>query len=354
MTELITPDLLARAADPPLRVGRGTLPATLRALPHGWSLVTQAEPLAHLDPGLIAAAGASTHLVDSLAVEALHRLAAGLPDGAAPVVGLGGGMALDAAKWCAWRTGRPLVLVPGAVSVDAAVTNTIAVREAGGVVYRGFVVADAIVLDPELVTRAPARLNRAGVGDLLSIHTGLHDWRRGAAAGTIAFDEGIAAAAAAVLDRIEVLAPEIGAVGDAGLEGVLRAYAEVNALCLRAGHSGPEEGSEHYFGYALEQATGRSFVHGELIGLGTVLMATLQENDPDRPRRILDACRVDWSPAALGVDRAAIHEALVGLPAFVRAQQLPRSVIDQSDLGPGAADALLARVLGPIPDAIPA
>ena len=83
-------------------------------------------------------------------------------------------------------------------------------------------------------------------------------------------------------------------------------------------------------------------------------MATLQENDPDRPRRILDACRVDWSPAALGVDRAAIHEALVGLPTFVRAQQLPRSVIDQSDLGPGAADALLARVLGPIPDAIPA
>ena len=349
MPDRLDPDLVRRAANPPLRIGRGLLPATLRALPRGWSLVTQVEPLAHLDPALLETAGATTHVVDSLAVDALDRLVAELPPGNAPVVGLGGGIALDAAKWCAWRTGRPLVLVPGVVSVDAAVTNTVAVREAGGVVYRGFVVADAIVLDPDLVTRAPVRLNRAGVGDLLSIHTGLQDWRLGAAAGTIAFDDEIAGTAAAVLDRVEALAPEIGAVSDAGLDGVLRAYAEVNALCLRAGHSGPEEGSEHYFGYHLEQVAGRSFVHGELIGLGTVLMAALQGNDPDRPRRILAASRVDWSPAALGVDRAAVREALAGLPAFVRAQGLPHSVIDEADLGPAAVDALLVRVLDPAP-----
>lgn len=354
MRDRLDPDLLRRAASPPLRIGRGMVPATLRALPRGWSLVTQAEPLAHVDPALIASVGATTHLVDSLDVDALDRLVAGLPPGDATVVGLGGGMALDAAKWCAWRTGRPLVLIPGVVSVDAAVTNTVAVRDEGGVVYRGFVVADAIVLDPDLATRAPARLNRAGVGDLLSIHTGLHDWRLGAAAGTITFDDDIAGAAAAVLDRVEALAPEIGAVSDAGLEGVLRAYAEVNALCLRVGHSGPEEGSEHYFGYHLEQVVGRSFVHGELIGLGTVLMATLQGNDPARPRRILRACRVGWSPTALGVDRAAVREALVGLPAFVRAQRLPHSVIEHADLGPAAVDALLVGVLGPAPRPTPA
>jgi glycerol-1-phosphate dehydrogenase [NAD(P)+] len=208
-------------------------------------------------------------------------------------------------------------------------------------------VADLVVLDPDLVARAPARLNRAGIGDLLSIHTGLHDWRLGAEAGRISYDNAIAASAADVLDRIEVLAPQVGAVTDAGLEGVLRAYVEVNALCLRAGHSGPEEGSEHYFGYRLEQVTGRSFVHGELIGLGTVLMATLQRNDPARARAILDASQLDWRPAALGVDRATIREAVLGLPGFVREQRLPYSIIDQADLGPAAVDALLSWVLGP-------
>ena len=76
MIEPITSELRARAADPSLRIGRGTLPATLRALPRGWALVTQVEPLAHLDPELLAAAGATTHVVDSLAIDALDRLPA--------------------------------------------------------------------------------------------------------------------------------------------------------------------------------------------------------------------------------------------------------------------------------------
>ncbi len=353
MPDRLDPDLVRRAANPRIIVGPGALARELGRLVGPWALVTQAEPRALLRADVLAPAVAIRD-VDSLAATDLDRLVDSLPESTGVIVGLGGGMALDAAKWCAWRTGRPLVLAPGVVSVDAVVTNAVAVREAGGVVYRGFVVAEAIILDPDFVRQAPARLNRAGVGDLVSIHTGLHDWRLGAAAGAIPFDDGIAAAAAAVLDRVEALAPAIGGVTDAGLEGVLRAYAEVNALCLRAGHSGPEEGSEHYLGYRLEQVTGRSFVHGELIGLGTILMATLQGNDPARPRRILEACRVDWSPAALGVDRAAIREALVGLPAFVRAQHLPHSVVDEVDLRPVAVDALLALVLGPASHATPA
>ena len=336
--------LVERALDPPIVVGPGRLPDEIAALDGPWALVTQAEPLALLPPGLIDTA-AAVRTVTSLAAAELEALADGLPPGTRWVVGLGGGMALDAAKWCAWRRGARLLLAPGIVSVDAMVTNTVAVREGGGVVYRGFVVADRIVVDPALIRRAPARLNRAGVGDLLSIQTGLADWRLGAQAGSIAFDEEVAGAAAAVLDRVEAVAPEIGAVSAAGLETMVRAYAEVNALCLRVGHSGPEEGSEHYFGYRVEGVTGRSFVHGELIGLGTVLMATLQANDPARAVRILDACRVAWRPEDQALERDVLVAALAGLPAFVRARGLPHSIVDEADLSPASAAALLDRAL---------
>jgi glycerol-1-phosphate dehydrogenase [NAD(P)+] len=341
---MLDSDVMRRAVSPNLRVGRGLLPNVLRALEGPWALISQVEPRRALEPSLVGRA-AAVRDVASLAEADLDQLVAGLPDAIETVVGFGGGAAIDAAKWVAWRRGCGLVLAPSIVSVDAVVTNTIAVRRDGGIVYDGFVVADEIVLDPEVVARAPARLNRAGVGDLLSIHTGLEDWRRGAAAGRIAFDSDVAAEAAAVLDRVEALAPEIGQVSDRGLEGVLRAYARVNELCLRVGHSGPEEGSEHYFGYCLERLTGRSFVHGELIALGTVLMASLQANRPERPRRILAACGVDWHPSALEVDVAAVRGALIGLRAFVRGQRLPHSVIDDVDLTPEACDALIARVL---------
>jgi glycerol-1-phosphate dehydrogenase [NAD(P)+] len=342
---VIEADILRRASAPNMECGRGLLPTRIAALTGSWALISQPELRMLLDDRLVARA-AAVYDVDSLALADVERMSQGLPASVETVVGFGGGMALDAAKWAAWRRGATLILAPSIVSVDAVVTNTIAVRRGGGITYEGFVVADRIVLDPEIVTRAPERLNRAGVGDLLSIHTGLDDWRRGAGAGTIAFDDGIAAAAAAVLDRVEALGPEIGAVSDAGLEGVLRAYADVNALCLRVGHSGPEEGSEHYFAYHLEHLTGRSFVHGELIALGTMLMATLQRNAPLRPRRILEACRVRWRPDAIGVDRSVVRETLLGLRDFVRDQRLPHSIIDEADLAPAATDALIASVLG--------
>ena len=110
--------------------------------------------------------------------------------------------------------------------MDAPVTNTVAVRRAGTVVYEGFVVAESIVADLALIARAPARLNRAGVGDLLSIHTGRFDWALGARAGTVAFDAAIDAAAAAALlvpdlaHEVEVdrAAGEVELLDDAGLE----------------------------------------------------------------------------------------------------------------------------------------
>lgn len=340
----VAPDLLERAMHPRLLVGRGVLAQATAFLEGRVLLLTQPGPLAALDPA-IRARPDHVAMVDSLAARDLEALIASLPE-ADHVVGIGGGMTLDAAKYVAWRRDLPLLLAPSVVSVDASVTNTIAVRRDGTVVYEGFVVADAIVADLDLIAAAPARLNRAGVGDLLSIHTGLFDWRLGAAAGRIALDEAIAARAAAVLERLYGLADEVAAVSDVALEAILRGFVEVNELCLRAGHSGPEEGSEHYFGYRLEAVTGRSFVHGELIGLGTALMAALQGNDPARVVAFLDACRVEWRPAAQGLDRAVLREALAGLPAFVRSAGLPYSIVDEAALTLEVADHLLDTVFG--------
>lgn len=335
---MIDPDLLARAMRPDLRIGRGILERELD-LPGRVALLSQPGPFEAL-PAAVVARFERVAMVESLAAGDLERLAASLR-GIEAVVGVGGGMTVDAAKFVASSLAVPLVLAPSIVSVDAAVTNTIAVRRGDRVVYEGFVVADRIVADLDLIAAAPARLNRAGVGDLLSIHTGLSDWRRSAAQGGLAWDDAVADAAAAVLERLLGMADAIAAVTDAALEAILRGYAEVNALCLRVGHSGPEEGSEHYFAYLVEALTRRSFVHGELVGLGTVLMARLQDNEPERVAAFLDACGVGWRPAGQQLDKAVLREALMGLPAFVRRASLPVSVIDEGRLDDRTVDRLL-------------
>ena len=331
--------LLERAIRPDLRIGRGILVPLVEDLDGRLAMVSQPEPLASLPPAVLGRVD-ETVMVGSLAHADLDALEAGLPP-IDRVIGFGGGMVLDAAKYVAWRREIPLILAPSVISVDAAVTNTIAIRRGGVVAYEGFVVAEMIVADLELLRTAPARLNRAGVGDLLSIHTALIDWRLGAAAGRIAFDSAIAGEAAEVLERLYGLVAEVARVSDVALEAILRAYVRVNELCLRVGHSGPEEGSEHYLGYRLEALSGRSFVHGELIGLGTVLMARLQGNDPDRVSGFLDRCGVAWRPADQGLDGSLLRDALAGLPAFARDHRLPFSILDDVDLGPPEITRLL-------------
>jgi glycerol-1-phosphate dehydrogenase [NAD(P)+] len=336
------PDTLARARDPDLRVGRGILASHLEGLSGSFALVSQPEPLAMLDTGLV---GRASTVVEATSLEEtlLKGLLADVASSDA-IVGVGGGVTMDTAKYLAWRTGWPLILVPSIISVDASVTNSIAIRRAGKVAYEGFVVADPIIADLDLVARAPPRFNRAGVGDLLSIHTARHDWALGARAGRITFDDGVDTGAAEVLASLYAVVDEVAAVTDGALEHLIRAYVRVNALCLDAGHSGPEEGSEHYFAYAAEAMTGRSFVHGEIVSLGVVLMASLQGNDPGRAADFLDRCAVGWRPHRQGLDGRTVEAILAALPQFVREAGLRYSVIDETHFDAATIAAAIANV----------
>jgi len=93
------------------------------------------------------------------------------------VVGVGGGTALDTAKFLAWKHGATLIQVPTITSVDAGFTDAIGVRVNGNVQYVGKIMPEMVVLDFPLIRSAPKHLNRAGVGDILSCHTGLFDWK---------------------------------------------------------------------------------------------------------------------------------------------------------------------------------
>jgi glycerol-1-phosphate dehydrogenase [NAD(P)+] len=205
--------------------------------------------------------------------------------------------------------------------------------------YQGFIEADRIVLDVDLVRTAPARLNRAGIGDLLSIHTALWDWASGGRVGAARFDEGVAQLAAAVLGTVDALADEIASVTEEALKAMLVGYADINDMTVASGHAQMEEGSEHYLGYFLEKLTGRAFVHGEIVALGTVLMSRLQGNDPARAQGIADRSGVEWRPAQLRLSRRELTDALRGLQEFVEQSGLPHSVVNERPLdGPTLAE----------------
>ena len=240
------------------------------------------------------------------------------------VVGIGGGQAIDLAKFFAWKLSVRLVTIPTVISVDAFVTAAAAIRRDHKIVYVGATSPDPLVIDYDLIRTAPAELNIAGVGDLLSIHTATYDWEIAERYKHSEFpfsQESVAKARSILKSHILDKECEIKSLSDEGLQTIIDGYIEINTICLPAGHYRVEEGSEHYIFYELESRLQRSFVHGHIVGLGVYLMSKLQNNESDAILTFMNNVGLRYQPKQMELTKADVIHSLKNLQQFIQAQK---------------------------------
>jgi len=306
---------------------------------------TQPEPWAHAAPSF-EGSGASVHVVGAMDHAEVRAASEGVEAGR-PVFGVGGGAVVDQAKHAAWANGSPLVLVPTILSVDAPFTREVGVREDGRVRYVGKVVPEHLLVDFDLIRTAPKLLNRAGVGDLVSIHTALWDWERGARhrEGDV-YEPTVAEGSRQILERLYAGAAELRDVSDDGLRLLGDLFVEEVRLCDIVGSSRPEEGSEHHLAYCLEERTRWSYLHGQLVCLCVLLAGALQGQDLSELAGFFRTIELDVSPEATGTNDEELIGAMVAAPAYVRSEEqlLPAVFHLREAVSEGEARETVARV----------
>ena len=308
----------------PAEYGRGLLAQHVAGL-DSYVVITHPEPWAVLEPTLPHPPALVIEAGD-LTPEHLEHLVATVPE-VGTVVGIGGGSAMDTAKWLHWRRSIPLIQVPSLPSVNACFTRMTALRDSGGVRYEGDAQPQRVLIDFDLMAAAPPALVRGGIGDVLSCHTARHDWALAAAEHKgFPWDDHAAAMSLAYLDELEALAPHLAAGEDEGVRRLMECHRDIGWRCHEMQHARFEEGSEHFFAYTFEEVTGRTIMHGELVTMGVLVMSTIQGNDPARPRRIADLAAMRTDPGELGVTWDEIETTLRRLPSFVEEQGLWWSV----------------------------
>jgi glycerol-1-phosphate dehydrogenase [NAD(P)+] len=311
-------------------------------IPIPFAVTTMPEPWAAVAPRL-GRASASVIEVTSMDESVVSELERSVKPVKA-VLGVGGGAAMDMAKYLCWKRGVPLYLIPTIASVDAAVTSSIAVRVDGKVRYVGKAEPVLVGVDFPVVRGAPAGLNRAGVGDILSIHTALWDWKRSSERGKDPYSEEMAAAASAMLRRMEEKIADLRDVSEDGVRLLFDLYNEENDLCEQWGNSRPEEGSEHFFAYNVEYLTGQHFVHGELVCLGVYVLSHIQDNRPEWVHNFINAVGVRYRLSELDISKETFREALLTIKDFAEKERFFYTVINETNFDGPLVDAVLSNL----------
>ena len=178
-------------------------------------------------------------------------------------------------------------------------------------------------------------LNIAGVGDLLSIHTASFDWAYANSKdkSEYPFKKEAINGGKKILDFIYNNIGNIKENNNNGLRAIVEAYISLNSICLPIDHFRIEEGSEHYLFYELEKRLKRSFIHGEIIGLGIYLMSRLQKNKFDFITNVMDSVSLDYHPVKMKIQRKDLMGSLLNLKDFVKSKEkLWYTIIDDSEI----------------------
>jgi glycerol-1-phosphate dehydrogenase [NAD(P)+] len=200
-----------------------------------------------------------------------------LPAQVSAVVGLGGGRALDNAKYVASLGRLPYFAVPTSLSNDGFCSPQSSLLVDGRRRSLPAAIPYGLVIDTLVCGQAPRELTLSGVGDLVAKFTAVRDWKLAFHACGEPVDD-----FAALLSDGSVHAYMSHPTFDStGLRLLATALMMNGVAMVMAGSSRPASGSEHLISHALDTLSTRPRLHGLQVGVASYLVSRLQGENHD-------------------------------------------------------------------------
>jgi len=284
-------------------------------------------------------------LADDASVETAERVAEVAKESNADIIiGFGGGKSIDLAKYAAKESGKSFVSMPTVASHDGITSPFASLKGFEKPMSVKAKSPDLILIDVDIVASAPRRYNMAGFGDLIGKFTSVRDWKLAFKLRGEYYGEYAASLALMSARHVSAYYREIALGTREGLRVLLEALVSSGVAMGIAGSTRPASGSEHLFAHALMIVSKKKPLHGEAVGVGTIMMAYLHGLAWKKIRKLLKRVGLPVTARELGVTDDEVVEALT-IAAKIRPQRY--TILGEKGLTREAAEQL-ARKTGVI------
>jgi len=232
------------------------------------------------------------------------------------VLGMGGGRVLDVCKLIAEKSNVSFFSVPTVPSHDGIASPLVSLVSGRTRTSRFVKTPQAIFADISVLAAAPHQYVASGFGDVVGKYTAVRDWRLA----HLLFGEYYGDYTANLaLECANMMMRTAEAVGEGTKEGtreLVEALVNCGILISIAGTSRPCSGSEHLFSHALDRIRQGASLHGQQVGVGTIMMSYLHQADWERVRDSLAKAKAPTSARELGLSDEVVVEALTQAAAI--------------------------------------
>lgn len=227
------------------------------------------------------------------------------------ILGIGGGKSVDVGKMIAYGIRKSFISIPTSASHDGISSPFVSLKGSNKPHSIKVNTPIGILADTKLISEAPTRLLSSGCGDLIGKLTAVKDWELARDDNNEYFGAYSAYLAKLSADIIMNKSKEL-LLNEYGVRTIIEALISAGVAAGIAGSSRPCSGSEHLFSHALEYITdGNCGLHGERVGIGTIIMSKLYGMDFERIISVLENVKAPVKANQINLSEKDIVQSLL-------------------------------------------